>query len=340
VGTLSENVTSSIARAFAPRLERPPVADSPGEGLGTPLWQFPNFFKTDDGQLGSPQADHFGFYALAKAVHSVLVGSMYLQAGDALRDSGFCAPRVVCYYTAALNMTQAHLALCGRVFVDNPKGPLKPDAEHRPGKSMFEALEPEPGSVVGVLTTHGRWVFEGRSQNHASRWSELDRVYPNGSGLPEAFVELFEYVLSYGPHEYGDICEEDDYDAALLREGGRAVAQARHVAMYQGFGYDDFALDLLMNGESNGVGLDRKAEAFRSFIVDAGAQALYDALDAIMSINQSDWDRLQPMFVMAVMTPEFELPAVDAGSDNNYAQLLSKLVVKVLPVRSRRRPED
>lgn len=59
-----------------------------------------------------------------------------------------------------------------------------------------------------------------------------------------------------------------------------------------------------------------------------------------MSINQSDWDRLQPMFVMAVMTPEFELPAVDAGSDNNYAQLLSKLVVKVLPVRSRRRRED
>jgi len=337
---MDERVATNIKRSFERGSSSNWIADESELQLGTPYWQFPNFFRREGGELGSPQADHFGFYALAKAVHAILVGTMYLQAGDALGDADFFAPRVVCYYTASLNMTQAHLALCGRVFVDNPKGPLKPYPEHRPGQSMFDPLSSETGTILGVLATDSHWVFERRRQNHASRWGELERVYPNGRGLPDEFVDLFEYVLSYGSHEYAEVCEADDYDAALLSQGGRAAARTRHEAMYQGYGYDDFALDLMLNRESSGVGLERKAEAFQSFVISAGSRAMSDALEATALIDDSSWDGLQLPFGMAVMTPEFEIPAMDASSNDAYVQILSKLVEKVLPTRSRRPSGD
>ena len=76
--------------------------------------------------------------------------------------------RVVCHYTASLNVAQAHLALQGRAFVDNPKGPLEPRGEQRPGQPMFAPLEGNTGSVLAVLAADGRWVCESRRQSHGS----------------------------------------------------------------------------------------------------------------------------------------------------------------------------
>jgi len=169
---MNTRVAANIRRSFVPQSTESPLrTESPVEILGTPLWPFPNFFKDPDGTLRCPQADHFGFYALARAVHAILVGTTYLEAGDALRTHDFCAARVVCYYTASLNVTQAHLALQGRVFIDNPKGPLKPRGEQRPGQPMFAPLEGNTGSVLAVLASDGRWVFESRRQSHGSRWT-------------------------------------------------------------------------------------------------------------------------------------------------------------------------
>lgn len=330
---MNTRVAANIRRSFEPQsLGAVTIADSPARSFGTPLWQFPNFFKDPDGTLRCPQADHFGFYALARAVHAVLVGTTYLEAGDALRARSFCAARVVCYYTAALNVTQAHLALQGRVFIDNHRGPLKPRGERHPGQPMFAPLEGDQGSILAVLASDGRWVFEGRPRSHASRWKEFERVYPGGQNLPDQFAELFEYMLSYGPDSFSEICDSEDYEQALLREGAQAVVKARHEAMYQGYGYDDFALDLLVNGESGGAGLDRKPEALRAFVIGASDAVVADVFEALDTIGPDDWHRLQPPFSMAVMTPEFEIPSTELLGHERYQRLIVELLHRVFPV--------
>jgi hypothetical protein len=71
-GSIDERVATSIKRSFERGSSSDGTDDSDAADLelGTPYWQFPNFFTRKGGELGSPQADHFGLYALAKAVHA------------------------------------------------------------------------------------------------------------------------------------------------------------------------------------------------------------------------------------------------------------------------------
>lgn len=298
----------------------------------------PSFCLVDSGRVDSRDREHFGFFALVRSIRAVLVGTRFLQAGDLLSSNDYCASAVVCYYTSALNATLAYLALEGRVFIDNPRGPRRTVVE--PGAPMWEELWPGECSLLAVLSKSNTWSFEKRGRNHAVRWAELERVCDERGELPEPFMELFEYVLSYGPECRADFDDERDF----IRKGTRAVREARHEAVYKGYGYDDFAVDLIMNRDGGGAGLDRKPLAFRHFAVQLGEQILVDLLDVASQIGDARWRERLPSTYLAIMTPDvFEIGDSEVDGAAAYSEHLVELYDLVFRTKADRRqdrPED
>lgn len=269
------------------------------------------WFYVEGRNILSPQREYFGFYLLTASAKATLIGARYAQAGDVLLAKGCCAAAVLVYYTSALNLTLAYMALEGHVFIDNPRG--SPIQDAKPGQPAWGNpwADGRKKSIIALLGARATWSFEGRTRGHASRWnelpqvlSELEREDPPRS-LPDPLWSLIEYSASYGPHTRE--CE--------LSTGLEAIADIRHEAVYRGFGWDDYATDLMANGESNGAGLDLKPRAFSQYCEAMLEATARDIEECIGAVDPSHWSKLAGESMMATFTPDFELPNVREAQD-------------------------
>ena len=295
--------------------------------------QFPSFHRLEDGRVECDDGDQFGFYALAAACRAVLVGTRFLQAGDVLQASEFHAASIVCYYTSGLNMVLSFLALHGRAYVDSPWGPLRENPD--PSSPMREKLWPDEASLLAVLSARNRWTFEKRSRTHAARWEEVRRAFEEEGQLPAPFFDLFEYVLSYGPHQFGGAYRGHDYLTELVHRGSKAVREVRHEAVYKGFGFDEFAVDLIVNDEGGGnwCGLGLKGEAFRRFCVEMGEMQIQEIVGFLDELAPDRWKVWHPSLFMAVFTPEFEVGWQAVTGAEVYSHDLQRLRRLLMPTR-------
>jgi hypothetical protein len=293
----------------------------------SPVDREPSFRILPSGDIDSPDRDWFGFFALTLSLRAILVGTRFLQAGDVLVGKDYCAAAVVCYYTSALNVTLAYLALQGRVFVDKPRGPRRDPS--MPGAPVYDHLWSDESSVLAVLNRKNAWSFEKRRQSHAARWGELERVHKEERELPQPFLSLFEYSLSYGPNGVRDGESGAYSEQEFIRDGIRAVTSIRHDAVYRGYGYDDFAVDLIMDGQG-GAGLDLKPLALRGFAITQGEAVLSDLSALISKIGDPDWTRSLPMTYMSVFTPDvFEVGEPEVADAADYTRSLKAVTARL-----------
>jgi hypothetical protein len=287
----------------------------------------PSFHLTDSGVIDSPDRDRFGFFALTHSLRAMLIGTRFLQAGDVLVGQDFCASAVVCYYTSALNVTLAYLALQGRAFVDKPRGPRR--SPPVPGEPLYHDLWSDRSSILAILSRRNSWSFEKRGESHLDRWRELERVHKEEKELPQGFLDLFDYALSYGPESCWDRAPEGRSEGAFIRDGIRAVTSMRHDAVYRGYGYDDFAVDLILNGEG-GAGLDLKPRALRDFAVVQGQEVLSDLSALVSSIGEPRWSQSLPRTYMSVFTPDvIEVGESEVTGAPDYTRSLKEVMARL-----------
>jgi len=338
---MRDHVIRSVNKAYALLVEAPPVVPDhllPKTGMARIVWAHPPqqhpWFYRDERIFDSPQRDFFGFYVLARATRATLIGARYLQAGDVLLAGDYCAAAVVAYYTAALNLTLAYLALEGRVFIDFPHGPPVPDAKG--GEPMWSEIRDKGGqrrSMLAKLSKRGLWNFEAKPCGHDSRWQELlplldelRREKPPSS-LPDPFWGLLGYCTTYGNDYLGGKDGCDDAERDLLEEGIKAIPEIRHEAVYRGYGYDDLAVDAAFAGESSASGFNRKPHAFRLFGAAMVEQVADDVWRCVDGVDPTHWVALFSATSQAALLPEYELPSITRDSTESTWQRVDQLMM-------------
>jgi hypothetical protein len=275
------------------------------------------WFRRENGAITSPQTPYFGFYALRAAVRAVFLAASFLGAGFALRKEHLLSPAVSMLYTAAFHALGGFLALQGRVVVESVLGPVEVYSQPN-GAGLSHGTLPgrHPEMMLAKVTNGNSWVFEPRSRAHRWRWLEVLQASKESHVLlPDYFQAFFAYVDSYGP---------DDMDSGEAEVLGR-ISELRHKALYASFGLDDFAIDAVLNGESNGGGTGLRADGFLRFAsaltLDVAKQAneLLNTVEVSASTKNS--------LVASIITPLFDPPFMKDIEDSHLKQEVDALVV-------------
>jgi len=252
-----------------------------------------------EGCLRSPQAPIFGFYALRNIVRSILLGARPFEAGNLLLSRGFLAAAVASYYTSAFHLLSGLLALNGRVWFDEV--------------AVLSSVKKENiECAVGRLTRSNSWLIERRSRSHGRKWAELGQACEESKGLVDnRFVDLLSGLVNYGPYPFGD-------EKTVLSDSLRRVAELRHAALYQGFGFDEFAFDLASeNGDR--VVLSQRATSFRGFVRHLMGVVLDGFETLIARSTASTLVMIRPMLLMSVYAPPFEVTLAEGIEDDALA---------------------
>lgn len=303
-GLLRSNVRKSL-RIIA--LERPQVPDeflpSRGEAISlllTRLWEqnaaqpLPRFYSAADGRLSSLQEEFFGLYALRNVVRGALVASSWIGAAGRLTKPGCYAASILCSYTAMFHLLIGYLAVHGTVLIPQVLAP------------SVVPLVDAPEAVMARLTRKNTWVFERRGRSHRMVWSELGQVLAHqyeADEIPE-FIDVFlQYVVSYGPTDL--VTADEDWREAALRRS----AYIRHEAVYESYGFDDWAYDEFTNEDypGAGYGIDARVRIYREFAV-ALLRVLADWwLEVDGWIEEEVLQETRALRFLSVVTPPFEM---------------------------------
>ena len=270
-----------------------------------------SIFYHDENELQCVQAEYFGFFALALLIRAILKPLHLLEASHFLDDeqSRFFSSRVILLYAAAFQLIIGYYTATGRVILDRP--------------FKYIGCKSKPARAIGILKKNNEWKFENRKRNHVCHWNELHQVFVS-TKPPEYFLSFFRYIASYEPH--GPQSEEKIIDDAI-----RLLPKSRHLAHYGGWGYDDFAADLVVNERSGYGGLDLRVQAFRVFtnnLLDDIANDITQLYEmGVFEISSSANDAL----AWSVTTPEFEWPQFDLSfMEKKQQDICSKAICVVM----------
>lgn len=259
------------------------------------------WFYVEDGIIRSGQEAFFGFYALRNMIRGILLGEMFLNAGEILLDEKCHAPSVSLFYTSAFHLLHSFLALNGRVVVDQVHGPPAVTMHNGDATSMgWQSFGKDREVIMGVHCKSNRWTFEGRPRNHPTRWRELQHVF-HCAGVPDCFADFFEYILSYGP----DGIDRDDPDFVKL--GLDRLVSIRHASLYEGFGYDDYAFDQAINRDGTGYGADNKATCYRSLAFRLLKYCVDSTWNVVRSLPSPASDEIVCLLCSSIYTLPFEV---------------------------------
>lgn len=281
-----------------------------------PLFSSPLFIVSPESCLSSSQDSILGFYVVRNIVRSILIGARPLEAGNLLLSRHFLSAAVASYYTSAFHLLSGILALNGRVWFDAPHI----DDTASPG---YKAE-----CVIGRLTKKNTWCLESRPRSHGRRWIELEQVYKEQNNRVDAeFLRLLSRLLDYGPYPFGD---EDK----IMSEGLKRVAQLRHEALYQGFGFDDFAFDLAHDNRAIPTVMDQRAKAFKDFCVYLMKTTLDGLFILIESVRALALPTIRGMLLVNVYTPAFEVTDLSVIDDNQLSEKLKFVLSWLLETRA------
>ncbi len=266
---------------------------------------FPLFDKLPSGQFKTPQETIMGYYVLRNIARGLFIGASFIPAGDILLKVGFLAPSVAMYYTATLHLMFAYLSLEGRVLITPVYGlpcviigENSTSSEHRP-------VPGSPQAICAILTDDSRWVFEGRKITHKAYWAELDRLLPQIKSVPRCFVEFARYLTFCDPSDRAKLSELE-----MVRAGLFYLQDARHEAIYKGYGLDPWSNDLLTNRDADYAPLDLRAKEYQSFAYGLLNHIVDETTAIITYLHDQDLDALADTrldLAVAIRTPPFDL---------------------------------
>lgn len=266
----------------------------------------PWFVIDDEGQLASPQAGLFGFYALRNVLRMQLVGVRFFTAGKVLLRQNYLAAAVSMFYSAAFQLLHSYLSLNGRVAIQPVLGRPRVVIEDGAVWGEYGEVSGQPELLVGVLTRSGRWIFEKARRSHAAQWRQL-KALTSFRQPPLFFIDFFRYLCTYREEL---IVEEED----LVDEGLKRVREGRHDSLYGGRGFDPTAWDLMEDGIGGG-GMNLKAEAYETFV----RELLLHSAAETESLTNAIQDETGPALTAlraSIFNPMFEMEWTSIPNDD------------------------
>jgi len=267
--------------------------------------ELPWFRKLPGGQLVTPQEPIFGYYALRNILRGLFLGASFVPPGDTLLATMFLSPSIAMYYTASFHLILAYLALQGRVAITPVCGPRYVELDETHGYCGNKPIPDGPTAICAILTTSCKWVFEGRTRTHRGYWAELDRTILHTRSVPECFIDFASYLTSYG--QYGKkYCD----DVEMVREALPYLQDARHEAIYEGYGYDPMSDDLLTNRDADHAPLDLSAKKYQAFSYGLLNHIVIETSSLVAHLDSecaAALDNAKLGLRVSMVTPPFEL---------------------------------
>jgi hypothetical protein len=257
----------------------------------------------------------FGVFAFRAILRGFFIGVSFLPAADLLLEKKQLSLSVIGYYTSALHLVNSFNALQGHVMLSPIAGqPVVELAEDPVGTKMASGGTLHKGGSAGysqspkglqaacaILTKEGNWVFEGRNRSHSVMWRELKQLITE-SGVVPAWLDRFCRYFVYPTMKV----DEERY----LSDGLEMLIEARHQAVYSGFGMDDYSFDVLANREPVGVNIAARASNYRSLAYGILNDVLKETTALFRGIEQQcphELEALLPQLCAMVYTPPFDL---------------------------------
>jgi len=253
----------------------------------------------------SPSTPSFTVYAVKTILRSTLLSLRFIQSGDLLLNNKFYASSVFSYYMAAFHILQSFLMLNGRVVV-------KPTDKQRKDLDLRKAL------ILAKLTKHNKWCFEGFSQNHDAMWREASNVFEGISkDKLEEFLFFFKYIIAV---EQSLPLDEQQ----LISEGMKKLPKIRHEAIYEGYGFDDYVFNKVINDENDRFSLkelEGKAIVYKMFARQFLKLTLEEILEFRKVSLDGEWDKVKDLFLTIILIPPFENGSPDFSADAGLGKL-------------------
>jgi hypothetical protein len=267
------------------------------------------FFCREDADFICGQEATFGFYAVRGMLRGFLLALAPLRAAVLLRDERLYGPSVAMSYTAAFHALLSYLAGHGHVRVDRPSFPFRsPDG--------YAEADKGPEALMAALTAKNRWKFEGRRRSHSSLWGELKQVWSRpGVEIPLCFDRLYGNLVSVpwaSTPGLEDIASDlrSASSSELLDRFLGSISEARHTALYEGFGADPHVYEALVNRDIDTGPLELRARVFSefaaSFLLESGRRAQF-VLDAVTASPT-----VRTRLFMATWWPWLDSPLLDS----------------------------
>ncbi len=271
--------------------------------------------EDSQGKLTTPLSPVFGVFAFRAILRGFFIGASFLPGANLLLEKRHLSLSIIGYYTSALHLVNSFNALQGRVMLspiagqpvvelaDDPVGTKMPSGGtmHRGGSAGYLQAPKNLQAACAILTKEGHWVFEGRNRSHPVMWRELKQLITESHLIPpwlDRFCRSFVYPTTK--------VDEERY----LNEGLEMLIEARHQAVYNGFGMDDFSFDSLINREPVDVNIAARASNYRSLAYGILNDVLKETTALFLDIEKQcphELERLLPQLCTMVYTPPFDL---------------------------------
>jgi len=261
---------------------------------GSAIRQFVPLFYKKKQKIECLQKEYFGLYALTTIIRHTLISVPFLKAALEPESIPF-TPGIMLNYRGLFHLIIAYLALNGRALITK-QGPVfqfpfnlssesKKESEKikkRIEELRIKEIDKDTDRIMAILTKSNKWIYENRDRSHTVIWKEIGSVLKKMKKIPDAFLEIFKYLTTYGPYSL-------DNKEEIIEYGIKEIAKARHLAAYNGFGSDDLAVDLTMEGESDisKNAFSYKLKAYSKFSNDLLNIVTLDLIDLIRSIGSS-----------------------------------------------------
>jgi hypothetical protein len=218
------------------------------------------------------------------------------------------------YYTSLFHFLHSFLALEGRVIVEPVMGPIKVEVKEDSSTINHKLLSKHPEVIIAILTINNDWIFEKRSRSHKKRWQELNIIFnEHNYEIPHYFIKLFNYLNSYGPYE--------NIKGSDINNFLKEISEIRHKALYESFGFDDFAYYAAINKEiEGGVGLGVKTKEFKLFASEFFKDILSKTIELIQKVKINA--KIKLSLKVSVDTPPFELCDLHGFEDDEIYKML------------------
>jgi hypothetical protein len=273
------------------------------------------FMEDPQGNLSTPLNPVFGVFAFRAILRGFFIGASFLPGADLLLEKKHLSLSVIGYYTSALHLVSSFNALQGHVMLSpiagQPVVKLADDLAgtkmasggtvYRGGSAGYSQAPKGLQAVCAILTKDGHWIFEGRNRSHSAMWRELRQLITESRLVPQ-WLDLFCRNSVYPTMKV----DEERY----LNEGLDMLIEARHQAVYNGFGMDDFSFDIMINQEPVDINIAARASNYRSLSYGMLNDVLKETTVLFNEIEQQcpqELERLLPQLCSMVYTPPFDL---------------------------------
>lgn len=275
----------------------------------------PWFVEDSNGELTTPLSSVFGVFVIRALLRGFFIGASFLPGTDLLLEKRYLTLSVIGYYTAALHLVNSFNSLQGRVFITPVAGQpiVEIPSDSKPvnlttggtiSNTGSVGYSPSPRglqAVCAILSRHGKWVFEGRGRTHSAYWREL-RQWVTESNIV--------------PHWLDEFCRGCVYPTAkvsqseYLKDGFEQLVEARHQAIYGGFGMDDWAFDRIINREDIYANVAIRAQNYKMLAYGILRDILSDTTELFTRLEKKcpqELKSLLPEICTMVSIPPFDL---------------------------------